>query len=256
MMIPTNHWILPPQKLDFTDSTNTRLKEDDHPAGTLLYTLDQRAGRGRLGRSWVAPAGSSLAFSVLLPPHLLDEDERQLLPLCAALAVQKTLSSLCGRQDFLIKWPNDILCSGRKICGILCETVTLGDQIRTVCGVGINLTQTPEEFQKEDLPHAVSLATVCPEIPSVEDILETFARSLEAVLETLRQGDRDTLLVTYARHSATLGRAVRVLGNRETLIGIAEGLSPEGGLLVRTDHGVHCVSAGEVSVRGVYGELF
>ena len=242
-------------ELPDTDSTNLRLKEDDHPPGTLLYTLNQRAGRGRLGREWNAPPGSCLAMSMLLPPSLLDEKSRPLLPLCTALAVCEGLSTVCERDNFTIKWPNDILCNERKICGILCEHSFFDQEERTVCGMGINLTQTMEEFARQGLPYAGSLAMLCPQPPPVEEIIFSVSDALARILYSLRDGAVDPLLCAYAAHSATLGHPVRVITAREEFTGMAQSLAKDGALVIDTAQGTRTVCAGEVSVRGLYGYL-
>lgn len=238
-----------------TDSTNLRLKEDDYPPGTLLYTLNQHAGRGRLGREWSAPPGSCLAMSVLLPHSLLNEKTRPLLPLCTALAVCEGLSTVCERDDFAIKWPNDIICSERKICGILCEHSFFDQEERTVCGMGINLTQTAEDFARQHLPYAGSLAMLCSHPPQVEEVIFSVSDALTRILYSLRDDNVDSLLCAYAAHSATLGHPVRVIVGREEFTGMAESLAKDGSLVVHTEQGPRTVCAGEVSVRGLYGYL-
>ena len=242
-------------ELPETDSTNLRLKEGDYPPGTLLFTLNQRRGRGRLGREWSAPAGSCLAMSVLLPPSLPDETTRPLLPLCAALAVCEGLKQVCGRDDFLIKWPNDIICSGLKICGILCEHSFFDQQQRTVCGMGINLTQSQEDFTREGLPHAGSLAMLCNDPPPAEMVAAAVCGALAEILKQTQQNGVAALLRAYAERSATLGRQVRILNGKEDFTGIADSLTSDGSLVVQTADGARTVCAGEVSVRGLYGYL-
>ena len=242
-------------ELPETDSTNLRLKEGDYPPGTLLFTLNQHHGRGRLGREWSAPAGSCLAMSVLLPPSLLDETTRPLLPLCAALAVREGLKQACGRDDFLIKWPNDIICSGLKICGILCEHSFFDQQERTVCGMGINLSQSKEDFVRATLPHAGSLAMLCDAPPPAEKVAAAVCSALAGILKQLQKSGATALLRAYAAYSATLGRQVRIVNGKEDFTGLADSLTSDGSLVVQTADGMRTVCAGEVSVRGLYGYL-
>ena len=242
-------------ELGHTDSTNLRLKEGDYPPGTLLYTLDQQAGRGRLGRTWSAPAGSCLAMSLSIPGEWLDDRLRPLLPLCAALAVCEGLSALCPDGDFQIKWPNDIICSGHKICGILCEHSFFDQAQRTVCGMGINLTQSAEDFARQFLPHAGSLAMFFSSVPAAEAILCAVSEALAACLTLLRQCGAPPLLRSYALRCATLGKEVKVCGAAGDFIGTAQALSDDGSLIVKTADGPRTVHAGEVSVRGLYGYL-
>lgn len=242
-------------ELPETDSTNLRLKEGNYPPGTLLFTLNQLCGRGRLGREWSAPSGSCLAMSVLLPPSLPDEQKRPLLPLCAALAVCEGLTQACGRDDFLIKWPNDIICSGLKICGILCEHSFFDQQQRTICGMGINLSQSREDFTRAGLPHAGSLAMLCGEPPSAETVAAAVCVALAGILKQAQQSGTAALLRAYAGRSATLGRQVRIINGKEDFTGVADSLTSDGSLIVQTADGARTVCAGEVSVRGLYGYL-
>ena len=250
--LPAAGWITRFVGLDVTDSTNRRLKEDDYPPGTLLYTLDQRQGRGRLGRTWQAPPGSSLAFSVLLPERL-DDTARPLLPLAAALAVCEGLDRLCPGGEFAVKWPNDIVCGGRKVCGILCEHTVDGANSRTVCGVGLNLRQTAADFAAAGLPYAGSLAMAGWD-PEPDAVLTALAAALCARWEELARQGPAPLLRDLAPRCLTLHRPVRVLAD-PPFTGQAVGLSPDGGLVVDTPAGRRTVTAGEVSVRGLYGYL-
>ena len=146
--------------LEETDSTNRYLKEagESLPHGTLCYTGRRTSGRGRLGRDWTAPDGAALAMSVLLR-GAADADWSG-LPLVCGIAVAAALDRLAGERagmPFRIKWPNDIICAGRKMCGILCES-SQGETGRfAVAGIGVNLTQTEADFRGEGLPHAGSV---------------------------------------------------------------------------------------------------
>ena len=240
--------------LPFADSTNRRLKEDDYPPGTLVFTLDQRAGRGRLGREWSAPAGSCLAMSVSVPSELLSAEHRPLLPHCAAIGVSGALRSLCSA-DVGIKWPNDIICSGRKICGILCEHTFRGNDEITVCGMGINLNQTAQELERMGLPYAGSLAMLCGSVPSVEDLLLSVCGGLEEALAQLASGGFERLRPSYEARCVTLGKQVLIVTEQGERTGFARAVAPDGGLVIERDGELETVYAGEVSVRGLYGYL-
>jgi BirA family biotin operon repressor/biotin-[acetyl-CoA-carboxylase] ligase len=129
-----------------TDSTNERAKSlaaAGAPSGTVVTAFEQTAGRGRRGRTWVAPAGKALLCSAIVRP--LDPERRELLPLIAPLAVCQAAESLSS-VECRIKWPNDVLVDGRKVAGVLIEARP--DQW-AVIGVGLNLTVERRDFPPE-----------------------------------------------------------------------------------------------------------
>ncbi len=223
--------------LPVVDSTNLYLKEHNLPFGTAVYTQNQTAGRGRMGRSW--QSGGGVALSVLVPSPCPQ------LPLVASVAAARALERLLG-QPMQIKWPNDIVCNGAKLCGILCE----GTAQKSVAGFGVNLTQTKAEFLQAGLPYATSAAMLGGSIPSAEQVARAVA---EEVLRLLPQGFAP-LRGEYQSMSATLGRQVRVLRQGQSQIGTAVEVTDSGSLLVDFNGNIQEVFSGEVSVRGIYGE--
>ena len=140
-------------------STNAYVKEHFEEFGPVgaVYTENQTAGRGRLGRSWVNAEGKALYYTVAIREPLA---QPATLPLLASLAVRTQLKLRYG-VDCQIKWPNDLLLNGKKIVGILCEGVSYGYQQQgrgILCGIGINLAQPQSYFDAADLPHGTSLA--------------------------------------------------------------------------------------------------
>lgn len=143
-----------------TDSTNARaraLAEAGAPHGTVVSAAEQTAGRGRHGRSWIAPAGKALLCSAIVRP--LDRDRRELLPLVAPLAVCEAAETL-SPVECRVKWPNDVLVGERKVAGVLIEARP--DQW-AVIGIGLNLTIEPGEFPPELRESAASLGGSNPE---------------------------------------------------------------------------------------------
>jgi len=140
-------------------STNAYAKEHFEEFGPVgaVYTTNQTAGRGRLGRSWVNAEGRALYYTAVIREPLA---QPATLPLLASLAVRRQLQLRYG-VDCQIKWPNDLLLNGKKIVGILCESVSYGYQQQgrgILCGIGINLAQPQSYFDAADLPHGTSLA--------------------------------------------------------------------------------------------------
>ena len=220
--------------LDSVDSTNLELGRrlsDDLPEFTVVLAAEQTAGLGRLGRSWVSEPESSLAMSVLLRPASLEL--AQPITLLAANSVHRALSSLAGA-EFSIKWPNDILLRGKKVCGILASVS--GSAI--VLGLGINLLR-----QSGAPEHATSLS----EVASL-----SFDQVASAVLAELRQGYSSysetadfTAELDYLRaNCGTLGQQVRaVMPDGSEIRGLATGITEQGHLVVESETTVELAAA-------------
>ena len=147
-------------RLPAADSTNAWAKANLDRFGPVgaVYTTNQTAGRGRLGRAWANAAGQALYYTAVLRLPLADPGA---LPLYASLAVAAALRRQYGA-DCQIKWPNDLLLHGKKIVGILCESCQSpepGGPRAILCGIGVNLAQPAEYFAQNGLPHATSTAT-------------------------------------------------------------------------------------------------
>lgn len=238
-----------------TDSTNLRIRQlgdEGAPHGTLAVADRQTAGRGRRGRAWESPAGSSIYMSILLRPDIAP-DRAPMLTLVMALSVAEGIMD-CEEVKVQIKWPNDIIINGKKLVGILTEMSAQIDYINHVTvGVGINVNQTafPEEIRqtatslKLETGHEVKRA---PLIAAVMKRLETY---YEIFLET---EDLSGLMDLYNSLLVNRDRDVLILGAKDQYQAHALGISPAGELMVRREDGTEeAVFAGEVSVRGVYG---
>lgn len=212
------------------------------PSFTALLTLDQTAGRGRLDRSWVAPAGTALALSVLVR-DALRHPLGSWLPLLAGLLLAEAIDELLpGRVT--IKWPNDLLIDGRKVCGILVEVAQNGRD--AVVGSGLNLTQTAQQLPVET---ATSLALAGATVGD-SDIDQIVARYLERLrVELESPGAVDEVRRRVVARCSTVGQRVRVaLGDGSTLTGVATGLDAAGRLEVRADAGDKvAVAVGDVT---------
>jgi BirA family transcriptional regulator, biotin operon repressor / biotin---[acetyl-CoA-carboxylase] ligase len=214
------------------------------PSFSALLTLDQTAGRGRLDRSWVAPAGTALALSVLVRDALA-HPLASWLPLLAGLCLAEALDEVePGR--VAVKWPNDLLIEGRKVCGILVEVAANGRD--AVVGSGLNLTQTRAELPVET---ATSLALEGIDI-EVDTVAAAYVRRLRGELE--HPGPVSRLRERVFARCATIGMPVRVaLADGSDLEGVAVGIDAAGRLEVRDGSGaVVAVAVGDVThVRAV-----
>jgi BirA family biotin operon repressor/biotin-[acetyl-CoA-carboxylase] ligase len=220
-----------------TTSTQDFLKDKKLNPYTVVVADRQTKGRGRLGRSWHSQEGG-LYLSFLLPRGLRDE---KTLPLIVSYAVSELLKSL----GFVpaIKWVNDVYLSGRKVCGVLVE----GTKDRLVVGIGLNVNQEgfPQELK------AISLRMVC---GRVFDRVELLMLLLDFLKENLHRLKEEGFVVFKKDIEDRLlfkGQEV-VLYTPEPVVGLLEGISADGSLLLMTSEGLKGFAVGDVSLRGVW----
>jgi BirA family biotin operon repressor/biotin-[acetyl-CoA-carboxylase] ligase len=244
-----------------TGSTNSDLagRAAELTEGTVLIAEEQTAGRGRLDRTWTAPARSGLFFSVYLTPgDGVPVHRWGWLPLLAGVAAATGLAKAAG-VDMALKWPNDLLVTvageERKAGGILAERAANG----VVVGIGVNVSLHADELPA---PNAASLALAGAVSTDRETLLRGVLRSLEHWYEEWRATDGDAaesgLQAAYAAGCATLGRTVRAqLPGDRSLTGEAVAIDGDGRLILSTDEGLQePVSAGDiVHLRGAEGGL-
>ncbi len=253
-LLPGNSWRF--QVLRETDSTNNALKRMcDAAHGTVILTGKQTGGRGRLGRVFVSPPGG-VYLSVLLRPNASAEELLHLTPM-AAVAVRRAIFDCCGIYAD-IKWTNDLVYRGKKLCGILTELTTeagSGALQSVIVGIGVNCNTALDELPKEVRVMATSLQ-------------EIVGRSIDpnelAAAMIVRLQEMDAALLTqkeewmreYQAVCITVGKEVQIIRGTERTDAFAEGIDQNGGLIVRYQTGERAViSTGEVSVRGMYGYL-
>jgi BirA family biotin operon repressor/biotin-[acetyl-CoA-carboxylase] ligase len=225
------------------DSTNRHLVDEARagaPAGLVVVADHQTAGRGRLGRTWVAPPGASLLTSVLLRPRLPVE-QRHLLVTAAGLAMAEAVEATTGVVAGM-KWPNDLLVGERKLGGVLAEAA--GDALVVGLGVNVEWAGVPDELR--------AIATAC----NLEGGRPTDRRTLlDAFLAryATRLSDLDAARTDYAARLLTLGRRVRVEQGSGVRVGIARDLDDAGRLVLECEDGtVEAIAVGDVvHVRAV-----
>lgn len=240
---------------DVLGSTNLQAKLDAENGaghGALIVADMQTAGRGRRGRSWTSPPGINVYYSLILKPEIIPDKAAMLTPLMS-LAVAEGIRRTCGL-NAMIKWPNDVVINGKKVCGILAEMSVERDFIHyVVIGVGVNVGL--QEFPEEIAATATCLQQECgenvPRAMLLVNIMHAFEEYYEVFLE---REDLSGLTDLYGGLLVNNNREVRVLDPQGEYQGTARGINELGELLVeRADGSVTAVYAGEVSVRGFYG---
>lgn len=240
------------EKTGSTNQDAKQLAEQGAVHGTLVVADMQTAGRGRRGRAWSSPAGDSVYMSLVLRPTCMPE-QASALTLVMAVAVLEAVCELepecCG-----IKWPNDLVMNGKKICGILTEMNLEKNEIDyVVIGVGINANQSLFDAGVPDTATSIFL-----ELGKKTDRAQLIGRVMyffeQAYAEFEKTWDLTGLIEKYNQHLLNKDRQVRVLDPRGEYEGVALGVNAQGELLVRKQDGsITKVYAGEVSVRGIYG---
>ena len=233
-------------------STNDLLKDAARTGtaeGTVYVADEQTAGRGRRGRSWHAPAGSSLLISTLFRPTWLPAGDAFLLTIIAAVAVAEAIEDVT-HLSIDLKWPNDVYVRGRKLGGLLVESEISDTRLHwAIIGCGINVNWDPAAIP--DLTNnATSISAELGAPFERRQLLRALLLRLDQRYTHLRQGARSALFETWRRRLVTLGQAVRADTPHGALYGLATDVTPDGALLILDQTGVqHTVAAGDVSIR-------
>jgi BirA family transcriptional regulator, biotin operon repressor / biotin---[acetyl-CoA-carboxylase] ligase len=224
------------------DLARARLESPDSD-GLVIVAEEQTAGRGRRGRSWISPPGGNLYVSVALHPRIGSADAWQL-----GIATALAAASACGAvAPVALKWPNDVVAGdGRKVGGLLVETIAEGDRLRgAVLGIGLNVNWRREEMPAEIRDTATSLADLTGGDVDRELLLGRLVDALAIEIEAVEAGESP--LPRYRDRCATLGTAVRVATADGVVTGRAVDLDPTGALAVEVGDGdVRVLATGEV----------
>ncbi|MGC2477846.1 MAG: biotin--[acetyl-CoA-carboxylase] ligase, partial [Candidatus Sulfotelmatobacter sp.] len=232
-------------KIGSTNTAAMAAAAEGVPEGSVFLAEEQTAGRGRGANTWQSPRSTGIYCSVVLRPALPPADVLA-LSLAAGLAVQSAIQDVDSRVSADLKWPNDLLIDGKKVCGILTEMNAEATRVRyIVVGIGINVNQA--SFPK-DLP-ATSLRLVTGSEWSRVELLATLLKSLGREYRQLVEDSeaRGSILQRFAQNSSwVFGKKVRIEENGAAFEGTTEGLDGRGFLLVRTLHGLQTVLSGTV----------
>jgi BirA family biotin operon repressor/biotin-[acetyl-CoA-carboxylase] ligase len=233
---PIGHAIV---RLDSVPSTNTLvLGREDYLSrhGLVVIARHQTAGRGRLGRVWASLPGAQLQFSVVIHPRL-PLAEVPVVALVAGLAVAQALVEALALRPRL-KWPNDVLLGGRKVCGILAESkADASGAPRLVVGIGVNCGGTAGDFPPELRGTVTTLAEAGGRPVDNEAVLQAILRRLEALLARVEGGEKAGVLADWSALADSVGRRVRFPTPAGPVEGTIAGLTPDGALLAQDDAG-------------------
>ena len=240
---------------DVIDSTNEevrRLSKNGEEQGLVVVAEKQTAGKGRRGRSWDSPEGTNLYFSILLRPNVKPENAPML-----TLVMAYSVAQVIREKDNLpvqIKWPNDLVLSGKKVCGILTEMHLTERQIEdVVVGVGINVNtvEFPDDLKDKATSLFMEKAEKVDQRLLLNGILEEFQKWYSYFLE---EGNLSFLQESYNQMLVNGNREVLVLEPGKEYQAEALGINERGELVVKKQDGsLETVFAGEVSVRGICG---
>ncbi len=196
-------------RLDSTSNVAAALAGSEDADGTAVLADEQTVGRGQHGRSWTCPAGGGVLMSVVLfPPPPLRRPA--ILTAWAAVSVCETVLELAGLQA-RIKWPNDVLVEGRKVCGILIETKAVANGRRpmaTVCGIGLNVNQGADHFAAAGLPEAASLVVFTGQTRDCPTVTRRLLHHLDSQYDALCSGDLGSLEAAWRGRLGLVGKEV------------------------------------------------
>lgn len=219
------------------------------PEATLVVAEKQSSGRGRMSRPWISPASSGLWFSLVLRPPMMPAQAAQLTFL-SAVVVCLAIREFTG-MEATIKWPNDVMLDGKKICGILTELSAEIDIINyVVAGIGVNVNQHKEDFPSDLSAKATSLLIASGQTYRRVELLAHILKTYDIVYREYQQKGFTYILEKWRELNSTLGHTVNVISQQEKYYGQAVDIDEEGQLVVMTpEKELRYVMVGDVSIR-------
>ncbi len=243
---------------DCIDSTNIRGKQlatSQSAHGTVIVANTQTAGRGRMTRVWQSPPDCNLYFSLVLFPTIPPQIVPQLALLCA-LGVHEAMSQTVPTHTFGLKWPNDLWSQqGRKLSGILCEAVLCGSQTAIVAGIGINVNGSSDDFPPDIRQTAGTLSELANHPLDRIELLAKFLNAFEPLLDQWQAAQSlQPFMDTWNKFDILRGTSIRVQNGDEIIEGIADGIRPDGRLVLSTPDGERLIHAGDTHILRNGGE--
>jgi len=218
------------------------------PQGTVVIADSQTKGKGRMQRLWHSPKNSNIYTSVILRPPVQPSKASQ-IPIAAGVAVAEVLETYCP-DKVRLKWPNDVLVEGKKVCGILAQMKTFADAVDfVVLGIGINVNLSREQFPRDIQEIATSLAVETGREISRLELIISLYENLEKCYKKLLQKGFGPIKEKWLELAPMIGRTVQVTFKDETLEGKATGLDDDGSLILLTEGAKEIkVSAGDATI--------
>ncbi len=233
-------------EIDSTNSCAKALADTGMEDGTVVIADHQNAGRGRLGRAWLADPGSSLLFSIILRPRIA-QAHIGLLPLFAAAGVAMAVEDATAKK-VECKWPNDLVLSGRKFCGILLESLIADESLDyAVVGIGLNVNQ--KAFQAELKKSATSLLNETGKEHDRRHLFQQILKSLDMIYGGVRKDDFSASLQAWNERARMFGQSVTLTQGDQAFTGIARQIADDGGLVIETPAGKQTFYAGDVTMK-------
>lgn len=236
-------------RLGSTNAEAARLAQEGAPEGTVVIADEQTAGRGRLGRQWHSPPRTGLWLSVVLRPAL-PPSACAGITLTTGVAVAAAIERVTGLQPG-IKWPNDVLIGGRKVCGILTEIAAEWERVHhLIVGIGINVNQTESDFSPDLHGRATSLRLACGASVSRQALCVAVLDELSQRYPAFQEAGFAAAKEDWLARNVIIGEHVIARSASGAVAGIAEDVDSDGALLIRQADGVGVrVMSGEVTLR-------
>ncbi|MBT2569515.1 biotin--[acetyl-CoA-carboxylase] ligase [Planococcus sp. ISL-110] len=242
------------QKIEYVESCPStqiiahKLAQESAPDGTVVLSESQTAGRGRMARKWDSAAQKGVWMSIILRPDVVPQKAPQ-FTLVTAVAVVRAIEEVTKLQP-KIKWPNDILLSGKKCTGILTELQSDADGIQAlIIGIGLNINQEKEDFDPAVQEIATSLKMESGETVSRQKLVQSLLYYMEIYTQMYIEEGFGMLKIMWESYSTTIGQPVRARMTNQTLEGIAEGITDDGILQLRTADGkLHGIYSADIEM--------
>jgi len=230
------------EEIDSTNEYAMRLANEGAPEGTLILTDFQTAGKGRLDREWFSTKGKNLLVSLLLRPELEVEAVQKITLATATILIESIKGFLKNRKikikDLEVKWPNDVLLKGKKLCGVLAESKLQNKQIEAlVLGIGLNLNMSQKEMSGEIKKSAISLIDEIKKPIIIEDFLAYFLKRFEKDYEKFERTNYSDAVRNWKKHCKQFGKPILIHAPDSEERGYFHDIHEDGYLIYRTEDG-------------------
>ncbi len=225
-------------RLEEVDSTNELAKEyiaDSLGEGAVIVAEVQTQGKGRLDRVWESPKGGLWLSIILKPGETVIGDKMGVIPLMTGSAVAHAISTF-AEIEARVKWPNDVVINGRKVCGILSQSIVHDDERWVVVGIGVNVNNKVREGY-EFSPVSTSLTEELGEELDVDSLMKIVVCELEHFYNLLKEDKSDEVLEDWLGLSDTIGKKVKITTPTEEIVGVARGIDENGALILELENG-------------------